>query len=70
MGTIEQPLYRDDKGWVRLDEVLGTIEPKTFYQNEMTGENNIEAARGAIFDLYMTVMADTLDFDDALLELV
>ena len=35
----------------------------------MTGQNNISQARGALLNLYMTVVTGTIDFEDALLEL-
>ena len=63
-GTTEQPLYRNDRGWIKLDEILGTIVPENFYQNEVTGENNIESARGALLDLYFSLLAETEEFED------
>ena len=62
-GVTEFDLFRNDWGWIRLDDVFGTIEPENYYQNEITGESNINAARGAIFDLYLTILTDTEEFE-------
>ena len=53
-----------------MDEIFGTIEPQNFYQNEKTGENNIEKARGAIFKFFLTVLTDTDPWERKLVELV
>lgn len=39
-------------------DIFSGIEPKNFYQNSKTGENNIESARAAKFDLYIYAVGD------------
>lgn len=69
-GNTEQMLFRNNLDWIRLSEVLGTIKPDKFYQNESTGQNNIQEARAALFDIYLTMVVDTDEFEESLLELV
>ena len=58
-GKTERALFRNENGVIRISDLFGTIKPENFYQNELTGENNLSEARGAIFVLYLTVLTGT-----------
>ena len=50
-GRTEQSYYREHM--IEVQEVFGDIEPKRgFYQNFVTGENNIESATVALYGIY------------------
>ena len=61
-GKTEQELFRKNSSTLRIADVFGVIEPKNFYQNEETGENNITGARAASFHIYLSFFADSVDF--------
>ena len=49
-GTTEQTIYRNFDHIIQLDQDLfGDIKPTNFYQNQLTGQNNIESATYAIY---------------------
>ena len=39
---------------IRIDEMCGNLSPENFYQNEVTGANNLDDAKACKYDLYMT----------------
>ena len=52
-GVARREIVKKTHEHVRLDSFLGSISPENFYQNEHTGESNIEGARAANFYIYV-----------------
>ena len=51
-GITERTWFRYLDERLKLIDIFSGIEPKNFYQNLKTGENNIESVKAAKFDLY------------------
>ena len=47
-GLTSISIFRSIDGTIKISNIFGGIEPKNFYQNEKTGENNIVSAQAAI----------------------
>ena len=51
-------LYRGEAGIIRIEGIFGTISPENFYQNGVTGVNNVQGARAAMTALWLEEAGD------------